>query len=53
MLQLRLTGEEEVQLRSFEASEPEGFEWSALCPALFTPWKKIPSFPLCKRIGAL
>jgi hypothetical protein len=53
MLQLRRTGEEEVQLLSFEALELEGFEWSALCPNRFTPWGKIPSFPLNKRTGAL
>jgi len=53
MLQLRRTGEKEVKLRSFEALELEGFEWSALCPNRFTPWGKIPSFPLSKRIGGL
>jgi len=37
MLQLRRTGEKEVKLRSFEALELEGFEWSALCPNRFTP----------------
>jgi hypothetical protein len=48
-----LTGEEEVQLHSFEASELEGSEWSALCPNRLTPWGLIPSFPLNKRIDAL